>query len=192
MDDQSYTNQSLEQPNSGKSSSPIKNIITILLLIVTPPIGVLVMWVFTNWSRKIKLIITIAWILLILTATVLVSLPSSGTQRIVNEARITADMGFLHNMLVLLANKEDRPSKINCETDEDFMSICESLKEKTGSEPIIQVSSDRFGDYCAYIQVSSDEYDCFDSSFKKGKTATFPGGTGYCTENSFKCPEVQF
>lgn len=192
MNDLSYTNQLAGQPNNKKSSSPIKNIITILLLIITPPIGVLVMWVFTNWSRKVKIIITAIWILSLLIAVILVSLPSPGTQQIVKEARVESRMRSLLLDLEIFSAKEDRSSTVNCETNENFMFACKDLKEETGFEPVMQMASDVFAKYCAYVQVSSTEYYCFDSSSAwREKTTTFPGGTGYCTESSFKCPEVQ-
>jgi len=42
------------------------NIVTITFLLFITPMGLLVMWLFSNWRTSIKIIITIAFILLMM------------------------------------------------------------------------------------------------------------------------------
>jgi len=48
-----------------KIPTKIKNIITVVFLIVAPIIGIVLMWIWTNWSRRVKITLSVIFIIFI-------------------------------------------------------------------------------------------------------------------------------
>ena len=191
---------SYAQPNPPQANhngdSTVKNLLTIIILVIAPPIGILVMWFVASWSKKTKLVITGVWLLIIAAAIGLISLSVSSSlssaQNTASEARLRADFSQLRIVFELLDIEENRPTIITCQTNSNLSSICDDIEKITGSKPTLHMSStDGFSEeYCGYVRTASGDYYCADSTTRSGKTTVNPGTSNYCNGISFSCPAI--
>lgn len=77
--------------------------------------------------------------------------------------------------------------KLNCDYSEMLINTCKQIADVSGSKPVI-FTSDR--EYCAYVPLRIEGYYyCIDSRGRAGIT-DYPQKSGYCTGQTFICPET--
>ena len=187
---------SYAQPNPPQAdhdgNSTVKNLLTIIILLIAPPVGILVMWFVASWSKKTKSVVTGVWLLIMVAAIVLVSLGGSSARDTAKEARLSANFSQLRIIFELLDIEENRPTIITCQTNNNLSSICDDIEKITGSKPTLHMSSTGgfSEEYCGYVRTASGDYYCADSTTRSGKTTVNPGTSNYCNGISFSCPAI--
>lgn len=76
-------------------------------------------------------------------------------------------------------------SNVSC-NNEQLKPVCDRIKDKIGSIPVIHSSQFSF---CAYVPKNSEEYYCTGGKFSSVISKTDPGQFGYCDGKTFNCPE---
>lgn len=86
------TNSTTPQGASSGVSADTKTIVTVLLLLFVYPVGLILMWVWTNWPKWVKFLLTLPVVLFILGmiavfATVFIFIASGGAKVSENQLR---------------------------------------------------------------------------------------------------------
>ncbi len=178
------------------------NIITIVCLIVFPPIGLILMWLLSDWRKKIKIIITAVIILIAISfigfyirqVVILKSLYKELKEPIEEERKdekvITRMEGIqreLYEMLIEAHFGSNVYTNISCDHPR-IKSFCEGIENLVGVKPTVYSTPNR---YCAYIKLPSGKYNCIDNVLQDFSVTMpeNPSSPGHCDGITFVCQE---
>jgi|GEM_PF-2523183 len=174
-------------PQKGKTW---KTVLTIVFLVLFWPIGLILIWTIAPWRRKIKIIVTLAFVAVTLVLLIGGILLSSflfellGRNEVVNDAYIKGKMVQIRAAAELHYFQEESYSGANC-LHPEISPFCNDIKERMDEEPTIHVAP---GAYCLYIKLVSGEYFCIDGGPLIYEGSVNPGEAGYCDGQTFVCP----
>lgn len=114
-----------------------------------------------------------------------------GAQLKAQDAKIKADMSRMRVAAeVIYQDNHSSYLTVSCQKDKEIQTLCESIKEVTGAEPVIYQSKDK---YCAYVKLTSENtYFCVDSQGPSVESSINPGKRGYCDGITFVCPNLVY
>lgn len=188
--DQESINQSPLQSFNEKKEANWQNIISLVFLVFFPLFGLILMWLLASWSRKIKVIITVVYLIPLIFIIIVVCTSLGTTRTKANEVRVITTLSFFRAAAALIYEAEKSYINFNCDYKSSLVDVasgCEDIERIIGKKPIFHSSSDAF---CVYVKLPSKKYACLDSTGRFNKAVTtFPGQHGYCDGITFICPE---
>ena len=157
--DQQYSTNPPAPPSSSKKWT-WKETLTVICLVLIFPLGLILMWAIANWSKTVKIIITLLLIIPIVMIGILISTVAVSLQGARDAAR-DASIGSQMSMILVAAemyNMEESSYENMCESL-DIKNILDDIALVSGVEPFCQADEDS---YCISSQLVSDssEYLC--------------------------------
>ena len=153
---QPLTNSTSQMPPPPKKWTA-KEIITVIFLVLIPIVGLILMWAIANWSKKVKIIITV--ILLVVTITIIVIVFSLTTTSVLKEARHSAMDARIRTGLAQTRSAAEMYYRDQGDT---YSGLCENLEVEmllkdiasaSGATPFCETDGDT---YCIHFQMASD------------------------------------
>jgi len=191
---QEITQAPTEEPFKNKNNINWINIIAIIFLFCIPPLGIILMWILTKWSKKIKIIITTIFILLIIIPFLGIFLNlslSSLNYSKEKEKDVIVQTGMKQIQAIAEIIYKEEGSYVNVNCDHPKLSpLCNEINKTARffSRDIKFFSSTTA--YCAYADEPVSGYSiCINNKFFRGG---IPIPVEFCKEGIFFCTLSEF
>jgi len=167
-----------------------KSVLTVILLIVFWPLGLMLTWLLAPWRRKTKIIITVIFAVLFIISGIVFSLfweRFEGLYFKILDNQIVFNMDQIKSTAEMIYSEEGDYGGINC-VHPDISVFCSNIVSATVTtreHPTVHATEEAF---CAYIELLSGKYFCIDSQHAAYETAIYPGKEEYCNGQTFVCP----
>jgi len=183
-------NQQPEQKNGDW-----KNIIAIIFLVIFTPLGLILMWAIADWTKKVKVVITIILLLPILLVVFLMSTITvtsfQGASSRASDSRIISAIAMSRTKMTFLKANEGSLVDFNCQHIE-MKELCNEVKGQGSELRVVKNSSG--SEACVYAKMQSEEnqWYCADNKGGAGWVREDPNNNGYCAEGaeSVSCPSA--